>query len=266
MVKGSIFWLGIFLAQSAAAAYEIRTGALHLTSQDSGWRVTIDDRAGSAFSLQTGDLLTRINGENSVAMGPLAVLAAFNESFNQSIPLRLNRGEKEIGLNLWRGDGAPVAPKQRVDQRYVSHGEQAPDFVLSTLEGDPVRLADQKGQWVLISFWATWCAPCLAEAQVLDRLSLKYPQRLQVLALAVNDSKEKLDAFAKKIHPSYRILDAGRLNGQPAVKYGVGHPAGGGSVPVNILVRPDGTIAYVQGGYVDPSPLEQQVEAFIGRQ
>jgi peroxiredoxin len=263
MLKSAAFWLGIFLAQSAAPASEVRTGALHFTSQQSGWRVVVDNRAGSAFSLQSGDLVTGVNGQNSVALGPLALLAALNEAFTQSIPFKLHRGKRDIGLNLWRAEGAAVGPKQGLDQSYVSHAEQAPDFVLSTLAGEPVRLSDQRGRWVLISFWATWCTPCLAEAQVLDHLSRKYSQRLQVLALAVSDSRAKLDAFEKKTHPSYRIIDAGRLNEQPAVIYGVGNPTAGGSVPVTVLVRPDGTIAYVQGGYEEPSPLEQQVDASI---
>jgi thiol:disulfide interchange protein len=39
----------------------------------------------------------------------------------------------------------------------------APDFRLATLHGDDVSLEDFRDQWVLLNFWATWCAPCIEE-------------------------------------------------------------------------------------------------------
>lgn len=100
---------------------------------------------------------------------------------------------------------------------------------------------------MLISFWATWCAPCQKEAEILNQLAKAYPQKLTVLALAVNDSRVAVGRFAAKVHPSYTILDAGHLSAEPALAYGVGNPSGGGSVPVNALMGTDGAIAYVQG-------------------
>ena len=148
----------------------------------------------------------------------------------------------------------------------MSASQNAPDFTLPTLNDVPVRLDSEKGKWVLISFWATWCAPCQEEAEVLNRLARTYPHRLTVLALAVKDSRKNLNEFAGKVKPIYTILDAGPLDAQPALAYGVGYPRGGGNVPVNVLVQPDGKIAYVQGGYETPSPLENQVaDALAGK-
>jgi hypothetical protein len=70
-------------------------------------------------------------------------------------------------------------------------------------------------------------------------------------------------SLLRKVKPLYGILDAGPLDAQPALSYGVGYPKGGGNVLVNVLVQPDGRIAYVQGGYETPSPLEQQVAGAI---
>jgi cytochrome c biogenesis protein CcmG/thiol:disulfide interchange protein DsbE len=74
----------------------------------------------------------------------------------------------------------------------VSAAQEAPDFTLPTLNNVPVKLASQRGKWVLVSFWATWCAPCQEEAKILNRLSQTYPQQLTVLALAVNDSRKNM--------------------------------------------------------------------------
>lgn len=246
-----------------AQGSKVRITSLVLTHEKTGWRVDFRGGAKGKYSLQTGDLLTEIDGRNAGQVGSLAMTAAFNASFNRTVPLAVSRGAQKVQINLWRGDGPPPAPTLGVKQGYVSSSEKAPDFSLPTLDGRTKRLSAQRGKWVLISFWATWCGPCMQEAQILNRLAKTYPQQLSVLALAVKDSREKLNAFSAKLHPAYTILDAGPLTGQPALAYGVGNPTGGGSVPVNILVRPDGSIAYVQSGYEAPSPLEKQVSDFI---
>jgi thiol-disulfide isomerase/thioredoxin len=237
----------------------VRTSSLLLTQEKLGWRVSFSDDAASKYLLHGGDLLTRIDSERADKMGPLAVTAAFNAAFVRPVPISARRGGEQIRINLWRDDGPAPAMKAGMRNSFVSVSNQAPDFTVPSLGNVPSRLFAQRGKWVLLSFWATWCAPCQEEAPILSRLAQKYPQKLAVLALAVSDSRDKLNAFAAKLHPAYTILDAGQLKGQPALSYGVGSPSGGGSVPVNILIRPNGTIAYVQGGYEAPSPLERQV-------
>lgn len=240
----------------------VRFSSVVLTRESGGWRVDFPGGA-SKYGLQEHDLLVAIDGENATALGPLAVMAEFNAAFSRTVLVTVARGGRDATIKLWRGDGNPPPVKTETSKTYVSTSADAPDFTLPTLDNVPVTLASRHGQWVLISFWATWCAPCQKEAEILNRLAKTYPQKLTVLALAVNDSRETVSRFAAKIHPAYTILDAGHLSAEPALSYGVGNPSGGGSVPVNVLVRPDGSIAYVQGGYESPSPLEQQVGDII---
>lgn len=49
-------------------------------------------------------------------------------------------------------------------------GARAPDFTLPTMDGDTVGLEQYRGQVVLVSFWATWCPPCLYEMPSMERL------------------------------------------------------------------------------------------------
>ena len=50
----------------------------------------------------------------------------------------------------------------------------APDFTLRTLDGQKLRLGEQRGRVVLVNFWATWCGPCRQEMPHLNRLYEKY--------------------------------------------------------------------------------------------
>jgi len=65
----------------------------------------------------------------------------------------------------------------------------APNFTLRTLEGKRVKLSDYEGKVVLLSFWATWCAPCKQELPVLQALADKHKDDVQVLAVNIDDPK-----------------------------------------------------------------------------
>lgn len=238
---------------------KVRFSSLVLTQEKSGWHVDSPSGADSR-SLHHGDLLTTIDGRGAEKMGPLGILAAVNAAMDAPVQLTVQRGIHPVKISFCTSHKPAPPLKLGATQSYVSASEQAPDFKLPTLNDVPVRLSSQRGKWVLISFWATWCGPCQQEAEILDKLARSYPQQLKVLALAVNDSREKLNAFSAKFHPSYTILDAGRITGQPAISYGIAFPTGPALIPVTVLVRPDGNVAYVQAGYYgDRSNLERQV-------
>src|SRR5512143_3367182 len=50
----------------------------------------------------------------------------------------------------------------------------APDFTLRTLDGQKLRLGEQRGRVVMVNFWATWCGPCRQEMPHLNKLYEKY--------------------------------------------------------------------------------------------
>jgi cytochrome c biogenesis protein CcmG/thiol:disulfide interchange protein DsbE len=56
----------------------------------------------------------------------------------------------------------------RVNFSPLKIGDQAPDFTLTTFEGNTVKLRDLRGKTVLINFWASWCTECQDEAKVLE--------------------------------------------------------------------------------------------------
>ncbi|WP_373047737.1 TlpA disulfide reductase family protein [Vulgatibacter sp.] len=67
---------------------------------------------------------------------------------------------------------------------------QAADFSLRTLGGERLKLSEMQGKVVILSFWATWCAPCKQELPVLQKLLEKYGKDgLEVLAVNIDDPK-----------------------------------------------------------------------------
>lgn len=68
-------------------------------------------------------------------------------------------------------------------------GSEAPGFVLADLAGNPVSLADFRGQPVIINFWATWCAPCRIEMPELQAAYEQY-QADGLVILAVNREED----------------------------------------------------------------------------
>ncbi len=75
-------------------------------------------------------------------------------------------------------------------------GDEAYDFNLSDLEGKPVRLADFRGQPVIINFWATWCAPCRIEMPALqEAFDTFQDDELVILALNQDETAEVASEF-----------------------------------------------------------------------
>lgn len=79
----------------------------------------------------------------------------------------------------------------------LEKGQIAPDFQLTTLEGQTVKLSDFRGQQVMINFWATWCPPCRAEMP--DMQKFYENNDVQILAVNLLQSESSLDKVQKFI-------------------------------------------------------------------
>jgi peroxiredoxin len=97
------------------------------------------------------------------------------------------------------GRGAP-AP--------VGRGTPAPDFALERLaDGATVRLSELRGRVVLVSFWATWCAPCEEEMPALERLYRELrAEGFELLAVSVDTDREAVVEFQQRLGISFPIL------------------------------------------------------------
>jgi peroxiredoxin len=77
-------------------------------------------------------------------------------------------------------------------------GHAAPDFAFADLTGARRKLSEFKGKVVLIDFWGTWCAPCVAALPKLhDAYDEFHARGFEILGVDASDKREKLDAFLK---------------------------------------------------------------------
>lgn len=88
---------------------------------------------------------------------------------------------------VWRYQRAKTTPNKTTPPiSYATRpavGYLAPNFLLNTLDGRPVRLSDNLGRVTLVTFWASWCPFCAGELRDFDRLRQQYGNRLAVLAI-----------------------------------------------------------------------------------
>jgi len=85
-----------------------------------------------------------------------------------------------------------------------------PNFLVKDLEGKTVQLKDFQGQVVIISFWASWCGPCLEEFPSMIELVEKMKGQVKLMAISQDSERSEIDAFLrafpKSKHPDIFIL------------------------------------------------------------
>ena len=86
-------------------------------------------------------------------------------------------------------------------------GNTAPGFTLPDLTGRSWDLADLKGRVVMVNFWATWCPPCRAELDSMQRLYQNPPgKNFQMLTVLVNDSPANAAKMVRKKGYNFPVL------------------------------------------------------------
>lgn len=138
----------------------------------------------------------------------------------------------------------------------IAVGEEAPDASVDRLSGDgEVSLADYRGQWVLLNFWASWCDPCRDEAPAIEDFSQENEGDVVVIGMDSRDNTPDAEEFAREYGLSYELLHDG--DGALMDSYNVK------GLPETFLIDPEGEITYIYRGPVDAEILEQAFQPQI---
>jgi len=152
------------------------------------------------------------------------------------------------GSNVRPGD-TPVGDAPRV-------GDTPPDFSGTAIDGTAVSMAALKGQPTWLTFGASWCPDCRAEATDLQAAYVKYqPQGLAVLGVFIDEPESAVVAYAQRVgftfplvaDPQGTIADIYRTYG----------------IPIHFFIGRDGTIVDVRIGRLTPDDMEQLVQQIV---
>jgi len=144
----------------------------------------------------------------------------------------------------------PAATAPAIDAEF-------PTLQLATIEGTPYDLAQHRGKWVVVNFWATWCKPCVKEMPELSALDAMR-EHIEVIGLAYDDSDPKdIQAFLKQHPVAYPVAIVDTYD--PPKSFAT--PRG---LPTTYLIGPDGKLVKKFMGPVTAGDIEGAISAAGG--
>lgn len=111
-----------------------------------------------------------------------------------------------------------------------------PSLKVTTLDGNPYDLASQRGHWVIVNFWATWCAPCIKELPDIAHFVATHPN-VRAIGIAYDDADPSdIRAFLGKHPVGFPVAQV--TMDKPLKDFD--EPLG---LPTTWLIAPDGKVA-----------------------
>ncbi len=160
----------------------------------------------------------------------------------------------ELGYVSGDGSTTIVATADRV---------VAPELTGVTLEGDQFQLSDHRGQVVVVNVWASWCAPCRAEASELQEVWTQVEGKgVQFVGLNTRDSQAPADAFVARFAITYpNVVDT---DGSRQLLFHDSLPPA--AIPSTLVVDRQGRVAARAIGAVDRSRLLGLIEPILAEE
>lgn len=140
----------------------------------------------------------------------------------------------------------------------VQMSATAPDFTLRSVGGANLRLQEQRGQVVLVNFWATWCGPCRQEMPHLNALYSKYRSSgFVLLGVNIDDDPRAAADLAAKLGVRFPVL----LDTDKKVSRVYDMSA----MPATLLIDRDGRVRHIHRGYRDgvERTYEEQLRSLL---
>ena len=119
-------------------------------------------------------------------------------------------------------------------------GKPAPTLITTDVNGKPFKLAEWKGKVVLVDYWATFAAPCVAEISNIESLYEKYHARgFEVVSISLDDAPTAVIDFVKARKIPWREVHSATGGGDPVEVFGVN------KIPASFLIDQKGTVVRI---------------------
>lgn len=136
--------------------------------------------------------------------------------------------------------------KKKIDiWNVVSINSIAPDFEYETYKKRKFKLSENKGKYLVLDFWGSWCGPCLMEMQKMKEFHKKHKSKLEIIGIAARDKKENwIKAINENNLDWIQILNDKKKD-DLVKKYGIT------GFPTKIIINPNGKIEGIFLGVKD---------------
>ncbi|USK73290.1 thiol-disulfide oxidoreductase ResA [Peribacillus frigoritolerans] len=132
-------------------------------------------------------------------------------------------------------------------------GSEAPNFVLTDMEGKEHKLSDYKGKGVFLNFWGTYCKPCEYEMPYMENQYKNFKdQGVEILAVNVGESDYAVNNFITKHDLTFPVMiDKGR-EVENAYRVDI--------LPVSFLVDKEGKVIDIITGALTEKSIQKHME------
>lgn len=132
---------------------------------------------------------------------------------------------------------------------------QAIPFSIKTFDGKQIALQDLKGKPVVVNFYASWCGPCQLEAPALREAFSEFGDRVQFVAVAIEDSEEGARAFLKEFNIRFPAgLDS---TGEIMKAYNIF------GIPRTYIIDRNGAVLYEHSGAIMREDLDAAIRLVL---
>lgn len=154
-------------------------------------------------------------------------------------------GDSGDGLTIESADGEESSESD--EEPPSSNGDPAPTIAFTYFDGSEGTLDDFAGTPLVINFWASWCAPCVAEMPDLESVFQEVGDDVAFIGFNVTDQRADADELVERTGVTYTIAEDPEGEIHRAFR--------GFAMPTTILIAADGTVARSHAGSVSGDQL-----------
>ncbi len=230
--------LNAIRAKFANQAAALQTTFENRVAEHPNQRTEIQQSLQPKYNAYVSELNNAILKFAKDSKGTLASFYAMSTLNPQDFEAELVNFADEIKTEIKGNPTVDAFVQQMALLKAVQVGQSAPAFTINNLEGKPLSLADFKGKFVLLDFWASWCQPCRQENPNVVKVYNKFKNKnFDILGISLDTDKAAWQNAIKADGLTWHhVSELKDFNGETVRKYQVD------AIPSSFLINPQGII------------------------